>query len=165
MPRNCCQTDVFDAAEGCCLNVSNCYLPAVICRPIAAGVEASDVASANSLSRKLVGIRKNWIFPLLGFLGVVSGFAISVIFVASSIFDSLDRDVTGIYQFDWTIKAIEFHLENNAGDWPDGWHEIAQALDHVNTSGACPWTIDEIRGNVRVDFLPSGTAHVTGTAT
>ena len=67
---------------------------------------------------------------------------------------AIEKHVVHAYQFDWTISAIRWHLEKSNGDWPKDWQDVESALsDLTNDEGSIPWSVDQIRENVNIDFM------------
>ena len=74
-----------------------------------------------------------------------------------------NRAMRNSYTQWWAADMVTEHLKSNDNRWPRSWDELRDDYDTcVNRSGS-PWTFDEIRQRVTIDFAAT-TASLTETA-
>ena len=77
---------------------------------------------------------------------------IVVLGVFASEYHAMNQRITQTYKFDWAVQSIAIFLKHNNGNSPRNWDDLREPFRNSSESGACPWTFDEIRSSVQVNF-------------
>lgn len=64
------------------------------------------------------------------------------------------KDTTpNAYAVEWVADMVITHMEANNGRWPANWDDLRDDYEHdVQAVRARPWTFDELRSRVEVDW-------------
>jgi hypothetical protein len=64
--------------------------------------------------------------------------------------DDVTRDCYAVW---WVADMVVVHMEDNDGAWPNDWDELHRAYRIcVERTSARPWSFEELRDRVEVDF-------------
>jgi hypothetical protein len=64
-----------------------------------------------------------------------------------------DEAIRDAYSVEWVAGMIIEYLESHGGDWPRGWDDLREPYEaSVRKAGSRPWTFDELRSLVDVDW-------------
>ena len=83
---------------------------------------------------------------------------IAILVAAVNRFEAFNDRIVRVYQFDWVVESISIYTMDNNGAWPLNWDDLNESFRKATVSGACPWTLDEIRVNVQINFANERTS-------
>ena len=88
---------------------------------------------------------------------VIAIIAIAVLVGGWFAYDA-NRAMRNSYALWWAADMVTEHLKSNDNRWPRSWDELRDDYDTCVTRSGSPWTFNEIRQRVAIDFTATTAA-------
>jgi len=73
-------------------------------------------------------------------------------FVVFKVYEFGYQTIPDLYTQEWVAGMVITHMQLNEGRWPTRWEDLEEAFEINAGQAGRPWTFDELRSRVDVDF-------------